>query len=113
MFASCSHANFKGGRGADGLGRGIANWKPKSLSTGATTGLSDFMLGAQAQDAAYLDSILNAWAALIGDPTNPLPSNITVTFTANQPYTGSVSGAALTALVSHGWSISTLVDVEA
>ena len=110
MFQNCSHANFKGGRGVDGLGRGIANWKPKSLSTGATKGLSDFMLGAQAQDAAYLDSILNAWAALIGDPVNPLPANITATFPANQPYNGSVSGAALTALAAHGWAISTLID---
>ena len=110
MFGGCSNANFKGGRGVDGLGIGIANWKPKSLSTGATTGLSNFMLSARVQDATYLDSILNAWAALIGDPVNPLPANITATFPANQPYNGSVSGAALTALAAHGWAISTLID---
>ena len=110
MFRGCSHANFKGGRGVDGLGIGIANWKPKSLSTGAVTGLSEFMLYARVQDAAYLDSILNAWAALIGDQDNPLPANITATFPANQPYNGSVSGAALTALAAHGWAISTLID---
>ena len=113
MFRNCYHANFKGGRGVDGLGIGIANWIPKSLSTGATTGLSHFMLGARVQDAAYLDSILNAWAALIGDPVNPLPANITATFPANQPYNGSVSGIALAALANHGWVISTLVDAEA
>ena len=108
MFRGCSHQNFRGGRGVDGIG--IAKWIPKSLLTGATTGLANFMLSARVQDAAYLDSILNAWAALIGDPVNPLPANITATFPANQPYNGSVSGAALTALAAHGWAISTLID---
>ena len=110
MFYECSHANFKGGRGVDGLGRGIAKWKPKSLSTGATTGLSNFMLGAKAQDATYLDSILNAWAALIGDSVNPLPTKITCNFGATK-YTsaGADSFALLTATVANGgagWSIA-------
>ncbi len=90
---------------------GIKNWKLKSGVN--SVNMSNFMVNAKVQPATWLDEILLAWAALIGDPTNPLPSNITITFPTNQPYTGSVSGAALAALVAHGWTISTLVDVEA
>ena len=109
MFYNCSHANFKGGRGVDGIG--IAKWIPNSLSTGATTGLAGFMLSARAQPATYLDSILNAWAALIGDPVNPLPTKITCHFGTTTKYTraGADSFALLTAKTSSGgaeWSIS-------
>ncbi len=103
MFYSCSGAAFNG--------NGIKNWKLKSGVNAVN--MNNFIGGAKVQAATWLDEILLAWAALIGDPTNPLPSNITITFQTNQPYTGSVSGAALTALVAHGWTISTLVDVEA
>ncbi len=103
MFRSCSGASFNG--------NGIKNWKLKSGVN--SVNMNSFMTDAKVQAATWLDEILLAWAALIGDPTNPLPSNITITFPTNQPYTGSVSGAALTALVAHGWTISTLVDVEA
>ena len=103
MFNRCSGASFKG--------NGIKNWKLKSGVNAVS--MDSFMAGAKVQTATWLDDILSAWAALIGDPTNPLPSNIIITFQTNQPYTGSVSGAALTALVEHGWTISTLVDVEA
>ena len=107
MFYYCSHQNFRGGRGADGLGAGIANWTPKSLST---TGLSNFMLSARKQESTYLDSILNAWAALIGDPVNPLPTGITCHFGSTK-YTsaGADSFALLTAPISSGgaaWTIS-------
>ncbi len=103
MFNGCSGASFNG--------NGIKNWKLKSGVNAVNMG--SFMNAAKAQTATWLDEILLAWAALIGDPTNPLPSNITIVFPTNQPYTGSVSGAALAALVAHGWTISTLVDVEA
>ena len=101
MFYNCSGYAFKG--------VGIKNWKLR----GSGVSMTKFMLGANVQPAEWLDDILNAWAALIGDPTNPLPPNVTIAFPSNQPYTGSVSGAALAALVAHGWVISTLVDAEA
>ena len=103
MFRSCSGASFNG--------NGIKNWKLKSGVN--SVNMNSFMTDAKVQAATWLDEILLAWAALIDDSTNPLPSNITITFPTIQPYTGSVSGAALTALVAHGWTISTLVDVEA
>ena len=105
MFCWCTHQNFRGGRGADGLGVGIANWTPKSLSN-----LSGFMQGARIQKATYLDSILNAWAALIGDPVNPLPTGIICDFGSTQ-YTsaGADSYALLTDPISSGgaaWTIT-------
>ena len=103
IFYRCSGASFNG--------NGIKNWKLKSGVN--SVNMDSFMTDAKVQAATWLDEILLAWAALIGDPTNPLPSNITITFPANQPYNGSVSGTSLAALVSHGWTISTLVDVEA
>ena len=103
MFRSCSGASFNG--------NGIKNWKLKSGVN--SVNMNSFMTDAKVQAATWLDEILLAWAALIDDSTNPLPSNITITLPTIQPYTGSVSGAALTALVAHGWTISTLVDVEA
>jgi len=103
MFTGCSHQNFRGGRGADGLG--IANWTPKSLSS-----MHNFMLNARIQESTYLDSILNAWAALIGDPVNPLPTGITCHFGSTK-YTsaGADSFALLTAPISSGgaaWTIT-------
>lgn len=110
MFRNCSHLNFRGGRGVNGLGIGIAKWTPKSLLTGAGTGLSDFMLNTRAQDATYLDSILTAWAALIGDPVNPLPTKITCHFgTTKYTSAGADSFALLTAPISSGgaeWTIT-------
>ena len=97
MFRSCSGDAFRGGRGTDGTG--IANWTPDSLTTA-----TDFMAGSKKQEDGFLDDILIAWAALIGDPEHPLPGNITIHFGTNT-YTAAAS-AAISALENHGWVIS-------
>ena len=68
------------------------------------------MSGARVQDAIYLDSILNAWAALIGHSVNPLPTGITCNFgTTKYTSAGADSFALLTAKTSSGgadWTIA-------
>ena len=100
MFYNCSGAAFRGGRGT--AGTGIANWTPDSL-----TNATDFMLSSKKQEDGFLDSILTAWADLIGDTEHPLPEDITIHFGTNT-YTADAS-AAISALENHGtpgWVIS-------
>ena len=97
MFYGCSGAAFRGGRGTTGTG--IANWTPDSLTDAAY-----FMGAAKKQENGFLDPILTAWAALIDDPSHPLPENITIHFGTNK-YTAAASDA-ISALQNHGWVIS-------
>jgi len=95
MFCYCSGAAFRGGRGT--AGTGIANWTPDSLTNAA-----DFMTLSKKQEDGFLDPILTAWAALIGDPSHPLPEDITIHFGTNT-YTTAASDA-ISALENHGTS---------
>jgi surface protein len=97
MFYGCSGAAFRGGRGT--AGTGITNWTPDSLTLAGS-----FMASSKKQEDGFLDSILTAWADLIGDPLHPLPENITIHFGTNT-YTADAS-AAISALENHGWVIS-------
>ncbi|OPZ42172.1 MAG: hypothetical protein BWY95_02424 [Bacteroidetes bacterium ADurb.BinA104] len=97
MFAYCSGAAFRGGRGT--AGTGIANWTPDSLTNAVS-----FMASSKKQEDGFLDTILTAWAALIGDTEHPLPEDITIHFGTNK-YTAAASDA-ISALENHGWVIS-------
>ena len=100
MFRDCSKAAFRGGRGT--AGAGIANWTPDSLTTATS-----FMNSSKKQENGFLDSILIAWAALIGDQEHPLPGDVTIHFGTNT-YTADAL-VALGALENHGtsgWVIS-------
>jgi surface protein len=97
MFSGCQGAAFRGGRGT--AGAGIANWTPDSLTDAAA-----FMAWSKKQEDGFLDPILTAWAALIGDPSHPLPEDITISFGTNT-YTAAAL-AAISALENHGWVIS-------
>ncbi len=100
IFNCCSGAAFRGGRGT--AGTGIANWTPDSL-----TNATSFMAVSKKQEDGFLDPILMAWADLIGDPSHPLPEDITIHFGTNT-YTTAASDA-ISALQNHGasgWVIS-------
>ena len=105
MFSGCSRSAFRGGRGEGE--KGIEKWTPNSLSSVTTSGLAQFMLSSRKQEDGFLDSILIAWAALIGDTENPLPENVTCHFGTNK-YTAAALDAidALEAHGTTGWIIT-------
>ena len=103
MFYNCSGAAFRGGRGDNG--NGIANWQLKAGNNAVNMG--SFMSNSKTQEPAFLDDILNAWAALHAD--GKLPTNITVSF-GNNKYTadGADAYTTLTTITDYGgagWTI--------
>ena len=104
MFNGCSGAAFRGGRGSNGIG--IANWRLKTGS--GAVNMTDFMESSKTQEPAFLDNILNAWAALHAQ--GKLPINITVNFGSNKYTTeGETAYNTLTTITDNGgagWSIS-------
>ena len=99
MFYNCYRAAFRGGRGGDGIG--IANWRLKTGNNAVD--MVYFMTSSKTQEPAFLDEILNAWAALHADGL--LPTNITVDFGTNK-YTAAGATAYTTLTNDAGWTIS-------
>ena len=104
MFRGCYGAEFRGGRGGDG--KGIAKWQLKTGNNAVI--MTQFMLSSKTQEPAFLDDILNAWAALHAQDL--LPTNIKVNFGSNQ-YTaaGATAYTTLTTAVANGgagWEIA-------
>jgi len=104
MFRGCSGGAFRGGRG--GNGNGIAKWQLKTGDNPVV--MTQFMLSSKTQEPAFLDDILNAWAAL--HTLGLLPTNITVDF-GNNKYTtdGAAAYTTLTTITDSGgagWTIT-------
>ena len=80
----------------------IYDWQPKSLASGASTGLAEFYsLSNQILPLETYDSLLINWEAL----GNDLPNNITAHFGGSLHTEGGDAEAAKNALLAKGWTI--------